>query len=179
MERKRDMWLWDPRLLRPVVIFSTVPVLIIVAACYPAMGPEALYLLFAGLTGPILALVYGVVGRKVRELKASLSSEEGESAESLIVVGAVQSPGIAILSDRTLRLVPIVGKEVTLELSRIQSVQEAAFFNGKSLIWKRWLVLSVNPRLGFALPPPIAHRWLEAIHGAAAGVAGSQGSGVG
>jgi len=92
------------------------------------------------------------VGGKVRSLKESLSSAEGELAESLIVNGALQSPGVAILSDRTLRLVPIVGEEVSLDLAQIDSVRLAAFFNGKSLVWKKWLVLSLKPRLGLALP---------------------------
>ena len=168
-QRKRDMWLWNPGLLRPVVVLSTAATLVAVTACYPFMGSEACYLLFAGMAGPIIGLVYGVVGRKVRSLKASVSSEEGDIEESLIVIDKLQSPGIALLSDRRLRLIPIVGKELSLDLGEIESVREVHFFNGKSLIWKKWLVLSEKPRLGFALPEPVARRWLSAISGGGRG----------
>ena len=104
------MWLWNSGPLRSVVIFPTVVTVVVVVACYPVMGHTALYLLFAGHVGPLIALIYGVVGRKVRSLRDSLSSEEGLAEESLIVIGNLQSPGIVILTDLTLRLVPIVGE---------------------------------------------------------------------
>ena len=164
MERLRDKWFWNAELLRPVVIVPTLAILIAVAAGYRAMGPSALLWLSAGIAPIIIGLIYGVVGSKVRALKASLSAEEGEIEESLIVVGYVQSPGVAILTDQTLRLIPIVGKEVSVNLQEIESVRETAFFNGKSMICKRWLVLSAKPRLGFALPTSTANRWCQAIN---------------
>jgi len=34
-------------------------------------------------------------------------------------------------------------------------------FNGKTLVWKKWLVLSVKPRLGFARGEATAQEWYE------------------
>ena len=163
MTRKRDLWLWNPELLKPVVIFSILITLIAIIICIPIIGQESLYLLFFGLIGPLLGLTYGIVGKKVRALKNSLSTETGYIEESLIVINKTQSPGIAILSKQKLRLIPIVGKEVSFDIDKIKSIRKTHSFNGKSLIWKSWLVLSTNPRLGFALPESVTEKWFRSI----------------
>ena len=163
MQRKRDMWPWNPELLRYVILFLITVTLIIVLASYPCLGHQSLYFLFIGFTAPLIGLIYGFVGKKVRLLKDSVSTEEGDIEESLIVIDNIQSPGVAILSLQELRLIPIVGKEVLLNMSAIKSVRRPRFFNGKSLIWKRWLVLSTSPRLGFALPEPTAEHWFKML----------------
>jgi len=161
--RKRDLWLWNPGLVKPVIIVPLVVVLVIVAATYPFMGPRGLLFFLFGLIGPIIGLVYGIVGRKVAVLTERLVDEEGVKAESLIVIGYIQSPGIAILTDSTLRLVPIVGEERTIDRSSMDTVRLVRFFNGKAMLWKKWLVLSVKPRLGFSLPESIAEEWYERL----------------
>ncbi len=163
--RKRDMWLWNKDLLGPVIIISTVGALLLVAVCYFAIGLQALYFLFTGLIGPFIALIYGVVGKKVASLKESLSAEEGIKEECLSVIGGLQSPGIAILTEDTLRIVPIVGKEKSIDRASIDSIRIVRFFNGKSLVWKKWLVLSTTPRLGFALPESTAEEWYKNLTG--------------
>ncbi len=163
--RKRDMWLWNPGLLGPVIIISTVGTLLVVAMGYISFGHQALYFLFMGLIGPFICLIFGVVGKKVTALKERLSAEEGIKEESLIVIGGIQSPGIVILTDNTLRIVPIVGKEKSIDRAGIESIKIVRFFNGKSLVWKKWLVLSTKPRLGFALPESTAEEWYESLKG--------------
>jgi len=161
--RKRDMWLWNPSLISPVIVYSTIGTLVLVAACYPFFGLQALYFLFMGLIAPFIGLIHGVVGKKVESLKESLATEEGIKAESLIVVGNIQAPGIAILTEDTLRLVPIIGDAQLIDRASIDSVRLVNFFNGKTLLWKKWLVLSLKPRLGFALPVSTAEEWYESL----------------
>jgi len=108
------------------------------------------------------------VGRKVRLLRDSLSTEGGEIVESLIVIGRVQSPGVAELRENELVLAPIVGEGVSVDLGELASVRRVRFFNGKSLVWKRWLVLRASPPLGFAVEDTVARRWQAALREAAA-----------
>lgn len=138
--------------------------LVAVLIAYPFLGSESLYLLLAGITGPIFGLTYGIAGKKVQVLKESFSNEDGEMQESLIVIGKIQSPGIVILKESKLRLIPIVGKEVALDTQTIKFVRMVSYFNGKSLIWKQWLVLSTQPVLGFALPEPVANQWFTRLN---------------
>ncbi|MBC8184332.1 hypothetical protein H8E88_24820 [candidate division KSB1 bacterium] len=63
MKRKRDMCLWNPLLLRSIVIYLILATLIAILACYPFMGYESLYFLFAGIAAPIIGLIYGFVGK--------------------------------------------------------------------------------------------------------------------
>ena len=155
------MWLWNPGMLHPVVIGSSLATVVIVGALYPFFGTEALYFLFMGMIGPFIGLIYGAVGRKVASLKQSLAEEKGMMEESLMVIDTMQSPGVAILTDGVLKLVPIMGESRSIDLSNVDSIRMTRIFNGKTLIWKKWLVLSVKPRLGFALPESTVQEWYE------------------
>lgn len=159
MERKRDLWLWNSKLLRPVVHFSIGATLVVVITGYAIVGTESLYFLLFGLVGPLIGLIYGFVGKKVQQLKASIPPNSGVMAESLIVLNKIQSPGIVVLSNEKLRLIPIIGKELQMDLKDITFLRKVKYFNGKTLLWKKWLVLSTNPRLGFALPEEEANAW--------------------
>ncbi len=163
----RQRWMWEPEFVKYMLVLPSVATAILVFLLYFYMGSEALGFLFLGLVGPLFWGVYAVVGRKVRAVKTSIPSGEGEVVESLIVNGNIQSPGVAILSGQRLRLIPIVGEEVTLDLDDIKSVRLVKYFNGTGLLWKKWLVLSVKPRLGFALVDPVAVRWHRTLYAAA------------
>jgi hypothetical protein len=165
VRRKRDMWPWNPGLMRPILIGSSMGTLVMVAAFYPFLGLHALYFLLLCLIGPLIGLVYGAVGKKVESLKQALAAEEGIKTECLIVIDRTQSPGIAILTESTLRLVPIMGDSRSIDRKSIDSIRMVRMFNGKLLVWKRWLVLSIKPRLGFALPGSTVAEWYERLSG--------------
>ena len=157
--RKRDMWLWNPGLYWPVIFGSIISALVVATVFYLFLGSQALFLVLFGLIGPILGLIHGIVGKKVIALKERLKDEDGLIAECLIVINRLQSPGFTILTGTTLRLIPIVGESQSIDRADMDSVKLTRFFNGKSLLWKKWLVLSTKPRLGFALPESTADEW--------------------
>ncbi len=114
-------------------------------------------------------IIYSAVGRKVRAVKASLSAADrgsadgdGEIAECLIVIGKIQSPGVAVLSETELVLAPIVGERRTVPLLDIESVRESGNMFGKGFVWKRAFILEIagTPRLAFAVT---ARRWRTSL----------------
>lgn len=165
--RLRDRWMWDWVLLRLWVITPIVLALVLAVALYPALGMPSLYSLLLALVGLPIGAAYGIVGGKVRSLKRSLSAEGGETVESLIVIDRLQSPGVAVLRETELVLVPIAGTRRAVAFGDIRSVRSVRVFNGKTLVGKRWLVLSTSPRLGFALPEQLAMLWFGRLSSAA------------
>ena len=161
----RDLWSWSEPLTRLVALSLVVAGSAITAAAYPRLGIEALWFLLLALGGPMHMGIYGVVGSKVRALQRAKYEGAKEVAQSLIVIGKLQAPGVAVLYDNKLRLITIVGKDLSIDLDEVTTVRVRAFFNGKSLIWKKWLVVKTEPKLGFALPATIATNWQRSILG--------------
>ncbi len=157
--RLRDQWLWSRTFVQVFLLTPVAVTLVVVACLYPVLGRLALLFLLLVLLGPLLGVIWGVMGSKVRTLKESFADEEGEVAESLIVNGRLQSPGVAVLTPTELILAPVVGETRRIKLDEIRSVRLTRLFNGKTMPWKRWLVLSTSPPLGFALPEATACRW--------------------
>ncbi len=157
MEKSKESvfqkWLWEPELLR---IFVAALILIpgaLTAAFYPFLGTKAFYILAFASMGFGAWIVYGVVGKRVQALRSSVPADGGEPVDSLIVNGVIQSPGIALLKEDELLLVPIVGKRVAVPLADIKSVRETTWYNGSLLLLKKgfWLNIPGRSRLGVAV----------------------------
>ncbi len=154
-----DKWAWNKG---PVIIMTALPILISIILAIIQKSP---YFLFISLAGIFAGAVYGTVGKKVATLREEANTQEGDAAESLIVNGIIQSPGIAIMKSETIELIPIVGKAVTVNISEILEVKETKFFNGKSLIGKSgfWVRMPGKARIGFAIPNPVAQKWRPSL----------------
>ena len=94
-------------------------------------------------------------------LKDSVAGVPGEKAESLMVINRIQSPGMAILDDTGLTLVPLVGKTISIAFGDIEYAKETAWLPGKKLIYKKAFHLGVRPysRLAFAVTEDVFQRW--------------------
>ena len=147
-------WFWDPRPLRIIVaIFILIPSALALVF-YFLVGARAFCILAFASIGVGAWIVLGAVGKRVQALRCSLSSEEGEPVDSLIVNGKIQSPGIALLREDELVLVPIVGERVAVPLADIRSVRETSWYNGSLLWFKKkgfWLDVPGRKRLGVAV----------------------------
>ena len=175
-ERLSEEWAWnlDLRfwlLFVPVGVVLSLPLLLLTPP-----GESPLYVLAgsAALGFSIclpLGLVYGVVGRKVQALKRSIAPEGGEMTESLMVLGRIQSPGVVVMKDDGIVLVPLVGRRQAVSFADIQSVREVSWLNGKKLFRKRGFYLKTSdPRIiGFAVPPSVGLRWAPKLAGATTG----------
>ena len=72
-----------------------------------------------------------------------------------------QSPGLAVLHEDRLELIPIVGSPITVPLADIVAVSEVRWFNGTRLWLKKGFVLDLanGQRVGVAVAEPFARRW--------------------
>lgn len=155
----RDQWLWNRTPLR-IFVSAIVVVSIVLSVAY--RSPR---LLFNSIAGLGFWAIYGLVGKKVEKLHNRLSEGDGEPAESLIVIGLLQSPGVAVLKDDEIVLAPIVGKDASIPLESISRVREVTWFNGSLLWWKKgfWLTVPGRGRLGFAVAYRVGKRWCERL----------------
>jgi hypothetical protein len=124
-------------------------------------GPKALWFLALVLVGVGFAVIYGVVGYRIRKLKAALPRPAGEVAECLLFRRPLEGPGLAVLYEDRLELIPIAGSPITVALADITAVSEVRWFNGRRLWWKKGFVLEpANGRpVGVAVTEPFARRW--------------------
>ncbi len=159
--RWRDLWIWDTS---NVVALAMVPMVISFASTMvllPFWGWRALLcLLFWGL-GLAFAATYALVGAKVRRLKAALPRPTGEVAECLMFRRPFQAPGLAVLHEDRLELIPIVGSPITVTLADIVAVSEVRWFNGTRLWSKTGFVLELanGQRVGVAVAEPFGRCW--------------------
>jgi hypothetical protein len=72
-----------------------------------------------------------------------------------------EAPGLALLRDDRLELIPIIGSPITVALADITAINEVRWFNGKRLWFKKGYVLDVTDgqRVGVAVAEVFARRW--------------------
>ncbi len=155
-----EKWMWDREMVRIWTWWPLLLSLILTAAFFPTQGTDALYLLFIACFS-LMGVIYGFVGKKVKGVMEKASKLPGEAAESLMVIGRIQSPGVVVFKDTEIVLMPIVGETVTVAISDITSVKETGWLNGKKLWGKRGFYLTTpeKKKLGFAVVEEIAVRW--------------------
>lgn len=160
-ESLKDKWMWNRKMLEIWTSSSVVFAFVLFGVSVPSRGYDALYFLLIALVGPVLWLTFGVAGKRVQRLKDEMAGSGGEMAESLIVSGNIQAPGVVVLKEDEIVLVPIAGKRHTVPLASILSVRRTRNMYGKGFVWKRVFILGVPgfPRLAFAVSEPVARRW--------------------
>lgn len=170
----RDKWGWDTEyVLLWFFIPAIIAVVLVVGDFKTNTGTTGSpWWLLIGFAGVPAAVIYRVVGGKVRALKTRCASESGEVAESLMVIGKIQSPGVVILDGEELRMIPIVGKPRTFSLSEIEMMKVGGWLPGKKLIGKTVFNFTVpgHKRLGFAVTRSVGERWSPRLLGAAKAV---------
>jgi hypothetical protein len=161
IKRWRDLWPWDWAYIRLYLWVSLMPAEILVQVLWRWWGHKALWFLALALAGIGFSVVYGVVGYRIRRLKAALPQPTGEVAECMMFRRPFESPGLAVLHDDRLELIPIVGSPITVILEDIAAVSEVRWFNGKRLWLKKGYVLELaNGRpVGVAVAEVFARRW--------------------
>ncbi len=141
-------------MLKAFVVIGTVIPALVCCALLPFVGSKAFFsLIFVGL-GPMFRLTYGLVGKKMANLRDSIPPDLGTAMPGLIVQGAIESPGMVIQGAGSLILHPMVGERSETKLSEIQSVREVTWFNGSLLVGKTgfWLTVPDRRRLACAVP---------------------------
>ena len=157
----KDTWPWEPSFRATWYLGAAGISLMFVALAWPQFGVGALWWLLVALAGPFMAGVYGAVGSRVAALEQHFAGDPGEVVQTLLVIGTLQSPGVAVLRESELTLAAITGREITVPLGGIENVQESGRLPGKGLIGKRAFLFSApeEKRLAFAVTRDVARRW--------------------
>jgi len=160
-KRLREKWPWNRELLDLYVFIPIIASLLSIIFLYSYFGNYSFYFLIAIPGGILFRIMYGTVGKRVASLKIKHSTEYGEIAECLTHIGIIEAPGIALLQDTSLKLVPIVGDAWTVQLSEILSLHEGKWMHGKYLWGKRAFLLKTpeHKRIAFAVAESIGEKW--------------------
>ena len=146
-----EKWPWNGEFLRLFLLLPSAIGITTTIATIPFGGIHALWFLTAILAGVMFYLVYGNVGRRVDALKTKFVDSSDEIAEALIVIGKIHSPGIVVLRNNELELVPIMGKRHTISLADTKLAGEGHWLPGKYVWGKRAFTFneSVFKTIGF------------------------------
>jgi predicted Ser/Thr protein kinase len=161
--RLRDCWIWDSRIVLLMFLVPFIVASIAALALFSTLGPKAMFFQFLGSVGVIPGIVFLIVGRRVRSLKAKLSADHSEACEAVFLRRMNQQPGLAVLYEDRLEFIPVFGAKATFAFRDIVSVRDIQWFNGALLWWKAAFSFSAisNERIQLALPEPVARRWRE------------------
>ena len=157
----KEQWPWNPVFLRLFLLAPSVVGIVLAAATYPVGGLQAMWFLLGIPIGIGLRMMFGTAGHKVQLLRQKYKDDPGEVEESLMAIGNTESPGLAILRDSELELVPIVGTGVTIPLDKLRVFKEGRMLPGKYVWGKRAFILSPFKlkRVSFAIAESKAHGW--------------------
>ncbi len=160
-DKLSEQWPWNREFLRLALIIPAVAGFLAAAVLYPFFGVYSLYFLLAIPSGLLFRVMYGVVGARVEALRRAAATRGGEVAEGLLVVGRIECPGLVVMGESELVLMPIVGNEVTVPLDTITVVREGRWLPGKFVWGKRAFNLgtTTSTRLAFAVSKSIAKKW--------------------
>ncbi|MCP4347447.1 MAG: hypothetical protein GY795_18230 [Desulfobacterales bacterium] len=164
MKHFRKKWPWNDEYLRAFLIVPSLIGIVAAAAaaCYISAGVHSLWwFLLAVLTGIVFRLIYGMVGKRITDLKAEYIEDSGEVVEGLLVIGNTQSPGLVILRSSELVLIPIVGDKWAIPLNEVEVLKQGRMLPGKYVYGKRAFILKshLKKRLAFAVEETIGERW--------------------
>lgn len=145
-------------------MFLILPLVVIALAlplCLHWWGLKALSLFALEAPAIAFAVFYAVLGRRVKLKKAALPRPASEVADCLMFRRPFESPGLAVLYEDRLELIPIVGSPITVILADIVAVKEVRRFNGTRLWLKKGFVMDLanGQRVGVAVAEVFARRW--------------------
>jgi tRNA A-37 threonylcarbamoyl transferase component Bud32 len=159
--RFRDAWPWNYEYIQLFLIVPLVAVGLALPLSLHWWGLKAFWLFAIEIPGIGFAIMYAVVGQRVRQKQAALPRTDGEVAQCLMFRRPFESPGVAVLHEDRLELTPVVGSPITIRLEDILAVREVRWFNGTRLWLKRGYVMDLanGQRVGVAVAEVFARRW--------------------
>ena len=159
--RWRDAWPWNWEYIQLYLIAPIVAAGLALPFLLPRLGLRALWIFAAELGGIAFAITYAIVGRQVRRARAKVPRTERDVAECLMFRRPFQSPGVAVMHEDRLELIPIVGLPIMVPLADIVAVKEVRWFNGTRLFFKKGFVVDLanGQRVGVAVAEVFARRW--------------------
>lgn len=157
----KQSWPWNRNFQRLFFLVPSLVGLLLTLFYYSTGGVYSLWFLTGIPIGLVLWRIYHAVGNRVEALLASYREDDGEVIEGLLVLGRLQSPGLAILREQELELAPIVGHKVIVPLEQVRIQKEGRMLPGKFVWGKRAFILQPVhlQRLAFAVEESVGRRW--------------------
>ena len=105
-----DAWAWDPPYIRFMIGWVGIFGSLLSMIGFAIMGNMFWTFGWMPLLGFMFGTMYHFVGKKVRSLHTKTSAQfpTGECVESMMSFKGVECPGIAVLEEQNLLLVPMV-----------------------------------------------------------------------
>ncbi len=159
MARIRDSWAWNDDFRRLFIIVPSTIGLLVTVTVWTVAGWNALWGLVAIPWGCFFWLVFGFPAKRINALREKYADDSGEITESLMQIGGIQAPGLVILRDDGLELIPIVGDPQVFPFDSLEVIKEGHALPGKYIWGKHVFYLKADKRVAFGVPEPVGERW--------------------
>ncbi len=121
----------------------------------------ALFILFLLIPVIFLFIRYQKINKLVAVLKGCISAQNGEVVASLLYFKNKSIPGIAILRDDVIILIPVFGRRHKIFFDKLKVIKEVNSMPGEWLLGKRVFNIEFEkkPSVLFAVPGSVGKRW--------------------
>jgi hypothetical protein len=155
----RNNWIWES-----AIYFAFIFVAIILLASlyfFPQFNFASLFILVFLIPTFIFFNHYQKINKMIGVLKGCISAQNGEVVASLLYFRNKAIPGIAILRDNVIILIPIFGRRHKIFFDKFKSVKEVNKMPGKWLLDKHVfnIEFETKPPVLFAVPDSVGKRW--------------------
>ncbi len=155
----RNNWIWES-----AVYFVFIFVVIILLATlyfFPRFNFASLFILVFLVPAFIFFNHYQRISKMVGVLKGCISAQNGEVVASLLYFRNKALPGIAILREDVIILIPVFGRRHKIFFDKFKSIKETNKVPGKWLLGKRVfnIEFETKPSVLFAVPGSVGKRW--------------------
>lgn len=165
MMKLLEKWPWDKQLLRLYIltplVFSSLLLYLFPTIVYSSL----LSLLFLA-SGFGLYFRYSIIHKNINTLLNCKSAQNGEAIDARLFFETRSSPGIAILRDSIIILIPITGRRRKIHLSQLATVYIADNPKHKRFISKTAITMETvkSAQYTFIIPTSTAKRWLQKLY---------------
>jgi len=155
----RNNWIWESAVY---FVFIFVVIILLATLCFfQQFNFASLFILVLLVPVFIFFNRYQKINKMVGVLKGCISAQNGEVVASLLYFRNKALPGIAILRDDVIILIPIFGRRHKIFFDKFKSVKEVNKIPGKWLPGKRVfnIEFETKPPVLFAVPDSVGKRW--------------------
>jgi len=160
-----EQWPWNGLFLKLYIIAPIAISLLLTGLLYQHYHLYTLIILLSIPCGLIVYLLFSPVKKQIDILLGCISAQNGESAEALLVIDQKQSPGIVILRDKVIILIPIDGRRRKLQLTDVKNITTTTQLANKYLISKTVFTLETQQshQYIFAVARSTGTRWSKKL----------------
>ena len=160
-----ERWPWDQQRLLTVTTLMAFVIVLMIFILFQRYGVYALFTLFTTPTIIIYFIKNNRIRKKVAVLKSCKSAQNGEVVDSMLLFNRRPSPGVAIMRENEMVLIPIDGRRRKLQLPKVISIQSGNSLPGIFLLKKTVITLEMDNThtLRFIVPFSTGRRWTQQL----------------